>query len=58
MAKIQHKPEVPYAKCSTKEKKRRDAARRGTWYGVNPVTRRSPNPKAYSRAKFKNYDGE
>lgn len=29
------------------------AARRGSWYGVNPVTRVVPSGKQYSRAKAK-----
>ncbi len=42
---------VSYEKCSKKERRRRDQQKRGSWNGVNPVTRRSENPKAYSRAK-------
>lgn len=29
------------------------AAQRGSWYGVNPVTRVVPSGKRYSRAKAK-----
>ena len=42
---------IPYEKLSKKEKHRRDAMQRGTWGVLNPVTRKSPNPKAYNRKK-------
>lgn len=44
---------VPYAKCSKAERRRRDAQRRGSWNGVNPVSRVVPNGKSYSRKKLK-----
>lgn len=44
---------VPLAKQSKKSQRRYYAAKRGSWYGVNPVTRMPANPKAYSRAKEK-----
>ena len=42
---------IPYEKLSKKEKKRRNAIRRGSWYGINPVTRKPANSKAYNRRK-------
>ena len=42
---------IPYEKLSKKEKRRLDAAKRGTWGGLNPVTRKPMNPKAYKRSK-------
>lgn len=42
---------IPYEKLSKKEKRRRDTEKRGSWMGINPVTRKSENPKAYNRAK-------
>lgn len=42
---------VPYEKLSKKEKRQRNAERRGSWYGLNPVTRKPENPKAYNRKK-------
>lgn len=42
---------ISYEKCSKKERRLRDRQKRGSWNGVDPVTRRSENPKAYSRAK-------
>ena len=42
---------IPYEKLSKKEKKRRDAMKRGTWHGINPVTRKPVSSKAYNRRK-------
>ena len=42
---------VPYAKLSKKKKRELDARKRGTWGGLNPVTRKSPDPRAYNRRK-------
>ena len=42
---------VPYGKLSKKKRRELDARRRGSWGNVNPVTRRSENPKAYDRNK-------
>ena len=47
---------IPYEKLSKKEKKKLNEARRGSWQGVNPVTRRSENPKAYNRSKARQWD--
>ena len=44
---------VPLEKQSKKSQKRFHAAKRGSWHGVNPVTRMPANPKAYNRAKAK-----
>lgn len=46
---------IPYEKLSKKEKHRRDAMQRGTWGVLNPVTRKSPNPKAYNRKKARKW---
>lgn len=46
---------VPYEKLSKKKKRELDALRRGSWNGVNPVTRRSENPKAYNRKKARRW---
>lgn len=40
---------VLYEKCSKREKKARDAIRRGSWNGVNPVSRVVPSKKLYKR---------
>ena len=42
---------VPYEKLSKKEKRRRNAEKRGVWGSISPVTRKSKNPKAYKRKK-------
>ena len=42
---------IPYEKLSKKRKRALDAARRGSWGGLSPVTRRPENPKAYKRKK-------
>lgn len=42
---------IPYEKLSKKKRKELDSKKRGSWNGVNPVTRRSENPKAYKRKK-------
>ena len=42
---------IPYEKLSKKEKKRRNAMQRGSWYGINPVTRKPAHSKAYNRRK-------
>ena len=46
---------TPYEKLSKKEKRRLDQAKRGTWGGLNPVTRKPENPKAYNRNKARNW---
>ncbi|MBQ8217887.1 MAG: hypothetical protein IJZ91_08030 [Oscillospiraceae bacterium] len=47
---------VPYEKLSKKEKRRMDTMKRGTWQGINPVTRKSENPKAYNRSKARHWN--
>lgn len=42
---------IPFEKLSKKERQKRNAARRGSWYGLNPVTRKPENSKAYNRRK-------
>jgi hypothetical protein len=47
---------IPYDKLQKKEKRRRDRQNRGSWYGLNPITRVPKNPKAYDRNKNKRED--
>ena len=49
---------VPLEKRSKKEQKAYHAQQRGSWNGVNPVTRVVPNKKVYDRkrAKVRRYD--
>lgn len=42
---------VPYEKCSPAEKRRRDAKQRGSWNGVNPVSRIAPDRKQEGKKK-------
>lgn len=42
---------IPYEKLSKKKKRELDQKRRNTWNGINPVTRKPANPKAYNRQK-------
>lgn len=49
---------IPYRKLSKKEKRKIDAARRGTWGAMSPVTRKPENSKAYNRNKARNWKRE
>ncbi len=49
---------VPYEKLSPSKKRELDALRRGSWHGLNPVTRRPENSKAYRRCKARNWRKE
>ena len=42
---------VPYDKMSKREKREINNRRRRTWKGLNPVTRKPPDPRAYRRKK-------
>lgn len=46
---------IPYEKLSKKKQRELDAKRRGSWGGLNPVTRKPPNPKAYNRKQARNW---
>lgn len=41
---------IPYEKLSKKKRKELDVKKRSVW-GINPVTRKPANPKAYNRRK-------
>ena len=41
------------SKMSKKERKAFYAQQRGSWYGISPVTRITPNKKAYDRNRTK-----
>jgi hypothetical protein len=49
---------IPYEKLSKKKKRELDAARRGSWYGINPVTRKPENSRAYNRAKARKWSND
>jgi len=42
---------IPYDKMSKREKRELNNRRRRTWKGLNPVTRKPPDPRAYNRKK-------
>lgn len=42
---------IPRKKLSKKARRALDEKRRATWDGLNPVTRRTVNKKAYSRKR-------
>ena len=46
---------IPYEKLSKKERRRLDAQKRGSWGGLDPVTRKPANPKAYNRQKARKW---
>ena len=46
---------VPLCKQQKKLQRAAYASRRGIW-GLNPVTKMPPNPRAYNRRKFKEGD--
>ena len=46
---------IPYEKLSKKRKRELDLKRRGSWGGLNPVTRKPKNPKAYDRRKAQDW---
>jgi len=49
---------IPYEKLSKKEKRKADAARRGSWGSMNPVTRKPVNSRAYQRHRTQGWKKE
>lgn len=49
---------VPYEKLSKKKKREMDAKRRGSWHGIDPVTRKPENSRAYNRRKARSWNDE
>ena len=49
---------IPVDKLSKKQKKAYYAARRGSWNGVNPVSRQVPSKKLYNRKQAKHWRKE
>ena len=45
---------VPFEKLSKKKQRELNAIRRKDWNGLNPVTRKPENPKAYNRKRTQN----
>ena len=42
---------TPFEKLSKRDQRALNQKRRKSWGGLNPVTRKPPNPKAYDRNK-------
>ena len=42
---------TPYHKLSKKKQRELDRQKRGSWNGLNPVTRKPDRPQAYKRSK-------
>ena len=49
---------ISYSKLSKKKKKEINNLKRGSWHGLNPVTSKPPNPKAYNRQKSRSWRDE
>lgn len=49
---------IPFEKLSKKEQQKRNAARRGSWRGLNPVTRKQESSKAYNRQKAQKWSDD
>lgn len=49
---------IPYEKLSRKKQREINAMRRGSWGGLNPVTRKPANPKAYNRKKAQSWKND
>ena len=49
---------IPYEKLSKKEKKKINAAQRGSWGAINPVTRKPENSRAYNRRRANGWKQE
>ena len=46
---------IPFEKLSKRKQRELNAQKRGSWYGLNPVTRKPENPKAYNRRKARKW---
>lgn len=46
---------IPYEKLSKKKQQELDCQRRGSWNGVNPVTRRPEDEKLYKRNRAQSW---
>lgn len=46
---------IPFEKLSKKKQRELMARKRGSWGGINPVTRKPENPKAYNRKKARKW---
>jgi hypothetical protein len=49
---------IPYRKISKRKKRELDRKRRRTWNGLNPVTRKPEDPRAYNRRKARSLEDD
>ncbi len=49
---------IPFEKLSKKQQLELHKSRRGSWGAVNPVTRKSKNPKSYDRNKARKWSDD
>lgn len=49
---------IPFKKLSKKKQREQNAALRGSWYGLNPVTRKPENSRAYNRRKARKWSDD
>ncbi len=49
---------IPYRKLHKKKRQELDRQKRGSWNGVDPVTRRPEDSKAYNRSKAQSWKKE
>lgn len=49
---------IPFEKLSKKKQREFAAQKRGTWGGMNPVTRKPENPKVYNREKARKWSDD
>ena len=49
------KKHVSYDKLSKKKQIQIDKEKRGTWFGINPVTRKPESSRAYNRRKAQDW---
>ena len=49
---------IPLNKLSKKKQRELCKAERGSWRGLNPVTRKAENPKVYNRKKARRWSDD
>lgn len=49
---------ISFEKLSKKKQRELNAKKRGSWHGLNPVTRRPENSKAYNRQKARKWSDD
>lgn len=49
---------ISFEKLSKKKQQELNAKKRGSWHGLNPVTRKPANSKAYNRKKARKWSDD